>query len=38
QTKADKALADAKNYVDSNYTNNKLTVLTGSNAIQDART
>lgn len=38
QSKADKALADAKNYVDSNYTNNKLTVLTGSNAIQDART
>uniref|UniRef100_UPI00403F771F terminase n=1 Tax=Bacillus sp. FSL M8-0071 TaxID=2921567 RepID=UPI00403F771F len=38
QAKADKALADAKNYVDSNYTNNKLTVLTGSNAIQDART
>lgn len=30
QSKADKALADAKNYVDSNYTNNKLTVLTGS--------
>lgn len=38
QTKADKALADAKNYVDTNYTNQKLTILTGSNAIQDART
>ncbi|MED1820083.1 terminase [Bacillus subtilis] len=38
QTKADKALADAKNYVDTNYTNQKLTVLTGTNAIQDART
>ncbi|TDO11174.1 hypothetical protein DFO69_2753 [Bacillus subtilis] len=37
QTKADKALADAKNYVDTNYTNQKLTVLTGSNSIQDAR-
>ncbi|AZV48095.1 terminase [Bacillus halotolerans] len=37
QTKADKALADAKNYVDTNYTNQKLTVLTGTNAIQDAR-
>lgn len=31
------ALADAKNYVETNYTNQKLTVLTGSNAIQDAR-
>ncbi|TYS25028.1 terminase [Bacillus subtilis] len=38
QAKADKALSDAKNYVDTNYTNQKLTVLTGSNAIQDART
>ncbi|MGG4420038.1 terminase [Bacillus subtilis] len=38
QSKANKALADAKNYVDTNYTNQKLTVLTGSNAIQDART
>ncbi|PJY98997.1 hypothetical protein CPT06_20710 [Bacillus vallismortis] len=38
QVKADKALADAKNYVDTNYTNQKLTILTGSNAIQDART
>ncbi|WP_433961231.1 pyocin knob domain-containing protein [Bacillus halotolerans] len=38
QIKADKAFADAKNYVDKNYTNQKLTVLTGSNAIQDART
>ncbi|MEC3650899.1 terminase [Bacillus subtilis] len=38
QTIADKALADAKNYVDTNYTNQKLTVLTGSSAIQDART
>ncbi|MCY7878956.1 terminase [Bacillus spizizenii] len=38
QTKADKSLADAKNYVDTNYTNQKLTILTGSNAIQDART
>uniref|UniRef100_UPI00403F1EA6 terminase n=1 Tax=Bacillus sp. FSL K6-1003 TaxID=2954675 RepID=UPI00403F1EA6 len=38
QIKADKALADAKNYVDTNYTNQKLTVLTGTNAIQDART
>ncbi|WP_396133347.1 terminase [Bacillus subtilis] len=37
QTKADKALADAKNYVDTNYTNQKLTVLTGSSAIEDAR-
>ncbi|MFP7497982.1 terminase [Bacillus subtilis] len=37
QSKADKALADAKNYVETNYTNQKLTVLTGSNAIQDAR-
>lgn len=37
QNKADKALADAKNYVETNYTNQKLTVLTGSNAIQDAR-
>ncbi|MGY5386845.1 pyocin knob domain-containing protein [Bacillus spizizenii] len=38
QAKADKALTDAKNYVDTNYTNQKLTILTGSNAIQDART
>ncbi|MBG9770112.1 hypothetical protein [Bacillus vallismortis] len=38
QSKADKALADAKNYVDTNYTNQNLTILTGSNAIQDART
>ncbi|MBL6007917.1 terminase [Bacillus halotolerans] len=38
QAKADKALSNAKNYVDTNYTNQKLTVLTGSNAIQDART
>ncbi|MDO8224627.1 terminase [Bacillus cabrialesii] len=38
QSKADKALADAKKYVDTNYTNQKLTILTGSNAIQDART
>ncbi|WP_412055476.1 terminase [Bacillus inaquosorum] len=38
QTKADKSLADAKNYVDTNYSNQKLTILTGSNAIQDART
>lgn len=38
QAKADKALSDAKNYVDTNYTNQKLIVLTGSNAIQDART
>ncbi|WP_390859563.1 terminase [Bacillus cabrialesii] len=38
QAKADKALSDAKNYVDANYTNQILTVLTGSNAIQDART
>ncbi|MFP7330229.1 terminase [Bacillus subtilis] len=37
QTKADKALADAKNYVDTNYSNQKLTVLTGTNVIQDAR-
>ncbi|MBA5714800.1 terminase [Bacillus subtilis] len=37
QSKANKALADAKNYVETNYTNQKLTVLTGSNAIQDAR-
>ncbi|OIR62891.1 terminase [Bacillus sp. FMQ74] len=38
QAKADKVLSDAKNYVDTNYTNQKLTVLTGSNVIQDART
>nr|WP_252686132.1 terminase [Bacillus vallismortis] len=38
KAKTDKALADAKNYVDTNYTNQKLTILTGSNAIQDART
>ncbi|WP_420976314.1 terminase [Bacillus vallismortis] len=38
QSKADKSLTDAKNYVDTNYTNQKLTILTGSNAIQDART
>ncbi|WP_419901019.1 terminase [Bacillus sp. T17B1] len=38
QTKADKSLADAKNYVDTNYSNQKLTILTGSSAIQDART
>ncbi|MCY8600237.1 terminase [Bacillus spizizenii] len=38
QTKADKSLADAKNYVDTNYSNQKLTILTGSHAIQDART
>ncbi|BET55592.1 terminase [Bacillus subtilis] len=37
QTKADKALDDAKNYVDANYSNQKLTVLTGTNVIQDAR-
>ncbi|QPZ41718.1 terminase [Bacillus halotolerans] len=38
QTKVDKSLTDAKNYVDTNYSNQKLTILTGSNAIQDART
>lgn len=38
QNKADKSLAEAKNYVDTNYTNQKLIILTGSNAIQDART
>ncbi|WP_442893052.1 terminase [Bacillus sp. 0102A] len=38
KAKTDKALTDAKNYVDTNYTNQNLTILTGSNAIQDART
>ncbi|WP_411801566.1 terminase [Bacillus atrophaeus] len=38
QSKANKALADAKNYIDTNYTNQKLTILTGTDAIQDART
>ncbi|WP_369877695.1 terminase [Bacillus subtilis] len=38
QAKANKTLADAKNYVDTNYTNQKLTILTDSDAIQDART
>ncbi|MBL4974795.1 terminase [Bacillus halotolerans] len=38
QEKADKALSDAKAYVQENFTNQKLTVLTGTNAIQDART
>ncbi|MBR0007284.1 hypothetical protein FE204_04220 [Bacillus subtilis] len=38
QAKADKALADAKTYVDTNYTNQKLTKLSGSDAITDART
>lgn len=35
QEKADKALSDAKAYVQENFTNQKLTVLTGTNAIQD---
>ncbi|AEP84988.1 hypothetical protein [Bacillus spizizenii] len=38
QEKADKALSDAKAFVQENFTNQKLTVLTGTNAIQDART
>ncbi len=38
QEKADKALLDAKAFVQENFTNQKLTVLTGTNAIQDART
>ncbi|MEC0724651.1 hypothetical protein P8852_07825 [Bacillus spizizenii] len=38
QEKADKALSDAKHYVDTNYKNNNLTLITGDNAIQDART
>ncbi|WP_412094536.1 pyocin knob domain-containing protein [Bacillus halotolerans] len=38
QAKADKALEDAKNYVDTNYTNEKLIVQQSSVAIQDART
>lgn len=38
QNKADKALSDAKAFVQENFTNPKLTVLTGTNAIQDART
>ncbi|OTQ89564.1 terminase [Bacillus subtilis subsp. subtilis] len=38
QEKADKALSDAKAYVQENFTNQNLTVLTGTNAIQDART
>ncbi|ADV93350.1 MULTISPECIES: pyocin knob domain-containing protein [Bacillus] len=38
QEKADKALSDAKYYVDTNYKNNNLTLITGDNAIQDART
>ncbi|MCY7802320.1 terminase [Bacillus spizizenii] len=38
QNKADKALLDAKAFVQENFTNPKLTVLTGTNAIQDART
>ncbi|MFT0802222.1 hypothetical protein VSK91_11690 [Bacillus swezeyi] len=36
QLKADKALAAAKTYADTNFNNEKLTVLTGSDAIQDA--
>ncbi|MEC1627591.1 terminase [Bacillus mojavensis] len=38
QEKADKALSDAKSFVQANFTNQKLTLLTGTNAIQDART
>ncbi|MCY8284882.1 terminase [Bacillus inaquosorum] len=38
QEKADKALSDAKAFVQNNFTNQKLTLLTGTNAIQDART
>lgn len=38
QNKADKALSDAKAFVQENFTIQKLTVLTGTNAIQDART
>lgn len=38
QEKADKALSDAKAFVQANFTNQKLTLLTGTNAIQDART
>lgn len=37
QNKADKALSDAKSFVQANYSNEKLTVLTGVNAITDAR-
>ncbi|MCC9023711.1 pyocin knob domain-containing protein [Bacillus nakamurai] len=37
QKKADKALTDAKTFVQGNYSNDKLTILTGSNAITDAR-
>ncbi|MED1739096.1 terminase [Bacillus swezeyi] len=36
QQKATKALNDAKSYADTNFTNQKLTVLTDSDAIQDA--
>ncbi|MEC1270499.1 pyocin knob domain-containing protein [Bacillus vallismortis] len=35
--KADKALSDAKVFVQENFTNQKLTVLTGKNSIQDVR-
>ncbi len=38
QEKIDKSSADLKNYIDNNYTNQHLTVLTGSQAIQDATT
>ncbi|TWM32607.1 hypothetical protein CHCC14821_1159 [Bacillus paralicheniformis] len=38
QEKTDKASADLKSYIENNYTNQHLTVLTGSQAIQDATT
>ncbi|ASF28497.1 MULTISPECIES: terminase [Bacillus amyloliquefaciens group] len=37
QKKADQALLDAKSFVQENYSNDKLTIITGSNAITDAR-
>ncbi|MBN8194693.1 terminase, partial [Bacillus sp. NTK074B] len=38
QQKADKALSAAKDYVDSNFTNEMLTCLPDEKAILDART
>ncbi|AME05612.1 terminase [Bacillus siamensis] len=38
QKKADKALFEAKSFVQENYSNDRLTIITGSNAITDART
>ncbi|WP_047475405.1 terminase [Bacillus siamensis] len=37
QEKADKALSDAKAFVQANFTNQALIILTGTDAIQDAR-